>query len=192
MVAQALSTALAAAIALLLAWKVGPVLGHWSVRHRLVRFLVGLATELRMLPVLVALVPLFEVRFGLPPFLVVGLLGGASRTAAVARFTAHAEGPERIGSTWVTRRFGTRLFERGRPDGAAYAVLLLTVPEIALLEGLSTFFGQGLGDGLGARLAQGKLTALLPLLALALVATILLDRPAWRPTRARASAKPLQ
>jgi len=183
MVSDVASTALAAGVALIVAWKLGPALGRWSVGRRWARFVVGLLTELRMLPVLVSLVPLVEASAQVPSFLVVGLLGGASRTAAVARFLSRSELALGPGPDYVHPRLAP--LELSRVGGAARAVLLLTVPEVALLEGLSTFFNQGHGHGLGAELAHGRWMAAVPLVALAWLGSLLLDRPPSRTPRPR-------
>lgn len=180
MVSSALSTACAMALALALASSLGPTLGRWSRDHRLARFLVGLLTELRMLPVLVALVPLLAGRSGLPAFAIIGLLSGASRTAAVARWTSHAD-PTEHASAWVP---ATALPERSwagaRLTTAAAASSLQVTFEVALLEGLNTFFSEGRGPGLGAALARGELAAIPVLVALAWAIAALLER---RPAR---------
>lgn len=173
MVADTLSTTLSVLVALIAGWKLGPALGRWSTSQRLARFVVGLLTELRMLPVLVALVPLAEAKLGLASFLVVGLLCGASRTAAVARFVANTELSDPSSAPWMRRRLPQRYYQLGVADGGARAVLLLTVPEVTLLEGLSTFFSQGPSVGLGAALAHGRLESMVPLLALASVSILL-------------------
>lgn len=190
MVADIVSTTLATLLALLSGWKLGPPLGRWSTTHRLARFVVGLLTELRMLPVLVALIPLSETRLGLPAFAVVGLLSGASRMAAVARFVAHTESAEQPAAGWMRRRLPRRFYQLDVADGGARTVLLLTVPEVALLEGLSTFFSQGRGVGLGAALAQGHLASMLPLLLLAGAAIVSVEGPALRPWRRTARSGP--
>jgi hypothetical protein len=185
LVADALSTTVAVALAIALGWALGPTLGRWSTHHRLARFLVGLLTELRMLPILVALVPVLAARFGLPTCAVVGLIGGASRTAVVARWMSHAEphgqsGAESLGS--APRHSGGRF----RLRGAAGASMLEVTFEVALLEGVATFFGDGRGAGLGAELAQGRFAAVFPLVALAAASTVLLDRS---PARLRRRAQ---
>lgn len=186
MVADILSTALSALVALLAGWKLGPVLGRWSISQRLARFVVGLLTELRMLPVLVALVPLAEARLGLASFLVIGLLSGASRTAAVARFVANTELSDQPAAAWMRRKLPRRYYQLDLADGGARAVLLLTVPEVTLLEGLSTFFSQGHGVGLGAALAHGRLESMIPLLVLACVAILFVSGPVPRLARRKA------
>jgi len=181
------STFLSGVLAFSLAWLLGPLLGHLSAKRRLARFFVGLLTELRMLPVLVALVPFFEARFGLPSFAVIGLLGAASRTAAVARFVA----TEEQGRPPAPRPLRLdRLFEADQPRGAARTALLFVVPEVALLEGLRIFFSEGQGRGLGAALARGQLVAIVPLLLLGWATIVVLERGARErgaPPEARAS-----
>jgi hypothetical protein len=183
-VTSTLSTAAAMALALALAGSLGPTLGRWSADHRLARFLVGLLTELRMLPVLVALVPLLSARSGLPAFAIIGLLSGASRTAAVARWTSHGD-PARRGTGWASLGAKKQSSWVGKRLTAAAAASSLHVTfEVALLEGLNTFFSAGRGPGLGAALVDGQLAAVLPLVALAWLATTLMERPAPRLRRA--------
>jgi hypothetical protein len=180
-VVSTLSTAAAMALALLVAAALGPTLGRWSTQHRLARFLVGLLTELRMLPILVALVPLLAARSGLPAFAVLGLLSGASRTAALARWTSHVEPSHRTFGSWAPAGSGQR---SARLTAASEAACLHVAFEVALLEGLNTFFSEGRGPGLGAELARGHVGAVVPLVALAWLVTTLLERPGplgiWR------------
>jgi hypothetical protein len=168
------------ALALILATSLGPTLGRWSTDHRLARFLVGLLTELRMLPVLVAVVPLLATRSGLPAFAIIGLLSGASRTAAVARFTSHAAPAHRVSSWALAAVPPERNWAGARLTGAAGASSLHVTFEVALLEGLNTFLGEGRGPGLGAALARGELGAIPALMALAWAGAALLERPTWR------------
>jgi hypothetical protein len=179
-----LSTLAAVGLAILLAWGVGPTLGHWSAQHPLARFSVGLLTELRMLPILAALVPLLSTRSGLPAPAVIGLFAGASRAAAIARWTSQAELADRTGTGGEFAAIRPRYAGDGfRPHGAAAASLLAVTVEIALLEGLTTLFGAGQGSGLGAALVRGNYTALVPLLALTWASTVLLERRPARPWR---------
>jgi len=177
-----LSTVAAMALALLVAASLGPPLGRWSTHHRLARFLVGLLTELRMLPILVALVPLLAARSGLPAFVIIGLFAGASRSATLARWTAHVETSQRAFGAWTPARSGPKR-AAARLTAASEASCLQVTFEVALLEGLNTFFSEGRGPGLGAELARGHFGAVVPLVALAWLVTTLLERPALRPWR---------
>jgi hypothetical protein len=185
LVADALSTTVAVGFAIALGWTLGPTLGRWSTRHRLARFLVGLLTELRMLPILMALVPVVAAHSGLPTCVVVGLIGGASRAAVVARWMSHAEPYGRSGAE-LHGSAPRHPAGRFRLRGAAGASMLAVTFEIALLEGVSTFFADGRGVGLGAALAQGRYAAVFPLVVLGAASTVLLERS---PARLRRRAQ---